>query len=158
MIRCLSAVGLCVSLAALAMAGSPYQPAYQTAGGVIAVPAYTAQYSPGDDEISQKLDRILEELAGLRAEVERLKSIPPGAVSQKVDAVPILVKSCLRCHNPDNAEGDFVLFADAEGKALAPLTPREINRIKARVRGNSMPPPPAKLSADDKAAIASHPF
>lgn len=153
-----TAAALVLGLFALAVWANP--PA--AVAPVQVVPAYgTAYQPPGQhDDVLAELKLLVAELRGLRADVAELKQLAGGpqapAAQKKADPLAVVRAGCAGCHSPAAAEargGGFALFAD-DGATLAPLSAREKARASARVKSGSMPPPPAKLSAPDRAAVA----
>lgn len=168
MIRIVASMILFAGLVGLASAGNPY-PAVQyqqqyAAPAVVAVPVYTAVYSPADAELAAEVKALREEVQSLRAEVQALRAPPlklpvkkasVKAPTLKPDPLAIVSRSCAACHSPTMAAEKgfgFVLFADSGGQVLAPLTPQEKLRAALLVQGGSMPKG-SRLTAPEKSAL-----
>lgn len=98
------------------------------------VPAYGPTYSSSDDLLKQ----ILEEVKGLRKDVQSLKQ---GAGQQQDGALAVIATRCLACHQDGKAQdkgGDFVLV-EKDG-ALAELSVAEKRRIVRLTQQGKMPP------------------
>lgn len=142
MTRWMTTLCLFVLLTAIGAHGSP--PKVQTsAHGDYLVPVAGPQFSPSDDLLKQ----ILEELRGLRKDVQTLRlNQSPGELT----VAALAPKYCMKCHKIDVAEtdgGNFVMF-DEKGE-LVPFSVNESRKISKKVETNAMPPG-KKLAEEEK--------
>lgn len=154
------ALGLALALSIVAVSAADYCPpahAQQIAVVPVAnvlVPVYAAVFNPPQQSARDDvLLEILAELRAMRAELAALRN--PQAAAQVASVLPTLRTACARCHSPAGADkdgGGFTLF-DARGELSAALSDRDRARVVNRVGRNSMPPAPAKIKAEEKAAI-----
>jgi hypothetical protein len=151
------ALGLLLCLSIVALCGASDCHVQQVATvpvGQIYVPVYSAVYNPQvQSSRDDVLLEILAELRAMRAELAALRN--PVQAPTLVSAVPIIRQQCARCHSPAGADkdgGGFVLV-DARGELSTTLSDRDRQRVYNRVRGNSMPPAPAKVKAEEREAI-----
>lgn len=101
--------------------------------------AYTPAYGPTYNSNDDYLKQILEELKGLRRDVQSLKA--GQQPSTQDGATSILATRCLSCHQDGKAQekgGNFVLV-EKDG-TLAELSLAEKRRIIRMVQKGEMPP------------------
>ena len=114
------------------------------------VPAYGPQYSQNDDYLKQ----ILEELKGLRKDVQGLKQ---QQANPQEGATGVIAARCLGCHQDGKAQdkgGAFVLV-EKDG-TMSELSLAEKRRI-VRMVGKGEMPPGGKL-ADTEIKVLSDYF
>lgn len=104
----------------------------------------------------QKSDRTNELLEQL---LLRSGGPTPAQAPTKVEFSTTVEKHCVSCHTPTKADklgGDFIFFADAEGKVVKPFSLQEKKEIVKRVQNGTMPPlPRPPMSAAERTAIVS---
>lgn len=135
-------------------------------GQPFSIPLYGAAWlgqnaATSDGELKELLKELIAEVKGLREDINRgatpagtLGLSAPKAAAQKIDGLTALRSACASCHTGKTAKAGFLLFDDS-GK------PRELSGIEKResvrrIGLDSMPPPPAKLTPEGKAALLTH--
>lgn len=106
---------------------------YQNSAALL--PAYGPSFSSSDDLLKQ----ILEEVRGLRKDVQGLKGGTPG--QQQDGALGVVGTRCLSCHQDGKAQdkgGGFVLVE--KDSSLAELSLAEKRRVVRLVQKGDMPP------------------
>lgn len=138
----------------------------------VAVPLYGAVYGgygngnygdqqakQQDDASKQLLEKLIQEIQGLRSDIqsgvtskqEAADTLSANAASDARSTVSLLQSKCAKCHAEGSAKGDLEMFSkEGEPFKLSGVAKREI--IK-RVKNGTMPPPPGKMTAQDKAVI-----
>ena len=119
--------------------------------GAIALPIYGAAYQTGagDDETKALLRLLLEEMKAMRAD---MRGAPGVNAAGGPDASAVLKESCASCHTGEKAKGGFLLYTDADEQVK--LSPADRREVAKRVASGNMPPPPKRLGAEQKDAIA----
>lgn len=111
------------------------------------VPAYGAAYSASDDLLKQ----ILEEIKGLRKDVQGLRLGAAGSGNTLADAVG---RHCVQCHAAqvaDDKGGGFVLVE--KSSTLADLSLAEKRRVARLVEQGKMPPAGQPVLTDDEKKV-----
>lgn len=161
--RILGAVAVLLASVGLVSADPPGYQQYVNPAVAAVVPVYTAVHGPqsqSSDELLAAVKELTAEVRALREELAAIRAAQTeatGPAGPKPEPLAVAKASCLKCHGPaaaDDKGGGFRLFADDEGKAFAPLSPRDRQRIASRVANGTMPPPKATPpGAAEKAAL-----
>lgn len=121
------------------------------------LPIYGAAYQPvaasTDDDTKALLKALIDEVKALRADIAKGSSGQPSAlnVPKEIDPLTVLKASCASCHTGEKSKGGFAMYTD-KGE-LVRLSPADRREVSKRVANGNMPPPPGKLSTEQKDAV-----
>lgn len=122
------------------------------------VPVYQFVYPTYFIAYDSKADALIQELRGIRAEIERLRA---GQQAENLTGLQVLQNRCASCHGEANAntKGKGFVLLDKASKGV-PLSVNEKKRVAARVGSagqDRMPPAPlAPLSGDERTALEKY--
>ena len=121
------------------------------------LPIYGAAYQPasttGDDDTKALLKALIDEVRALRADIAKGSTGQPSALSvpKEIDPVTVLKTACASCHTGEKSKGGFALYTDKN--ELVRLSPADRREVSKRVSNGNMPPPPGKLTTEQKDAV-----